>query len=197
MAGLLKVQVINTGRLGQKLQAALKANEKAAVRALNSVAVTARGEASKQMRQEIRFKDAYIKSRTSITRARPGKLTAVITARFRGTRLDRFASNPSKQRSGGRPAKVRIKTRGGSKLVKGGFYVPLKRGRSAHGANGFGIARRLTRGTGSGRDYKVLHTVSVHDAYEDVKPSVERMVKPILSKRFRRELNFALGKLSK
>lgn len=179
----LAVSVVTTG-MDRKLKAADKATKKAAVRAINRTAVTARSEASKEIRKDVRFRASYIKSRTKIQNASAGRLQAVITARARGTRLDRF--NHTEKRKPGGGVSVTVKRSSGRQFIRGAFLVNLDRG-----GGGVAIAHRF----GRRRQFEVLYTTSVHNAYKDVAPEIEKRMEPVLSTRFRRELKFQLARI--
>ena len=189
----LTVQVIGKG-LDQKLKKASDAARKAAVRAINRAATSGRAEGIKQIRKDVNFKAGYLRERIQLHKATFRREYAVIRARARPTRLDRFLSSRRNFRPGAAAGRVLVKKQAGSRLVRGSFYVPLKYGRGEPGTSGLGIARRLRTGPGSGRAYKVLHSTSVHNAFEDVAEHVARHATEVFKRRYRQELRRELDR---
>lgn len=100
----------------------------------------------KSVNEQVAFPPGYVNDeRLGITsRARDENLSVTITGRQRATSLARFArgQTPATTRRDG--VRVQVSARGGSKRIKRGFLVNLKRG-NADGGN-LGLAVRLNPG---------------------------------------------------
>lgn len=118
---------------------------------VNDTAKFARALASKEIRGEVNFKANYLNEDgrlAVVKRAHGNDLEAVIRGRDRPTSLARFATSTphfGAQKAGPR---VRVSTGGGSKQIKNGFFMRLRRGNAqitAENSN-VGIAVRLKSG---------------------------------------------------
>jgi hypothetical protein len=132
-------------------------SEQAARLAINSTARFASSLASKRVRMQVAFARSYIgaagdpSAKIRIKQyASSGDLTAVVAARDRPTSLARFAlGTPTfgKRPKNSRAPTVRVKTAGGSMLVKRGFFIKLRRGAMVNQDQfNIGLAIRLKKG---------------------------------------------------
>lgn len=190
----LSRQSIKDLRLIEK--AAGKAAEKttrALVRAVNLGARKGRTIASKQIRSEIAFKAPYVNSRLKVTKkASPQAISATISGRDRPTQLIRFATPASINKMRNKKGKTRRqinRMRASVRVKKGGplrklnyFWVSLRN-------NNEGLAFRVPGTTSAGKSkFQVVYSVSVDQAFGDVRERVEPQIDPIVEKEFDRQL---------
>lgn len=184
---------------------------KALYRALNKTASKARTEASKMIRAtELRVPASYLNERDGSGarrlsgpadgfefKANSTKLVAKLSARKRGTRLDRFLVSPPPTKKGkpeiGEEPRVSVKPGHGEKTIWGAFYI------SAKNSGGYLIVMRdeVLRSMGhryfSGRlGYQALYTTSVHDALQNVIPAVSELMSPYLAARLQAETEWLI-----
>jgi len=176
---------------------------KALYRALNKTASKARTEASKMIRAtELRVPASYLNERDGSGarrlsgpadgfefKANSTKLVAKLSARKRGTRLDRFATVEPPQK----PIVVRVKPDGWTAALPSAYWVKAKT------SGGYLIVMRdeVLRSMGhryfSGRlGYQALYTTSVHDALQNVIPAVSELMSPYLAARLQAETEWLI-----
>ena len=186
------------------LQALGNAVVPAAERALNDTADYARALGSRNIRRKFNLKAGYLQGRLQVAKqARAGDLESIVRGRDRPTSLARFAQGtPSfgKQRNSPR---VRVKTAGGSQVIRNGFFMRLKRGSSIiseENAN-IGIAIRLAEGervnnknvmVPIARDLYLLYGPSVGQIYRTEAERTVDQVGDHLAERFAQQLTRAL-----
>jgi hypothetical protein len=129
------------------------ASREAAKLAVNDAARYGARRGSEAIRREVAFSRTYIgdasnaSARLRITRvAQGGDMEAVIGARSEPTSLARFASGTPTFGRRARGPRVKVKTSGPSKTIKGGFFMKLKRGDGSGDGFNIGLAIRLKPG---------------------------------------------------
>lgn len=178
---------------------------KALYRALNKTASKARTEASKQIRAtELRVPASYLNEVDSSGARRlsgpsdgfefsanSSKLVAKLSARKRGTRLDRFATVAAPKK----PIVVSVKPGGWTSAMPSAFWVKAKN------SGGYLIAMRdeVLRSLGKTKltgnlGYQALYTTSVHDALQNVIPAVSTQMTPYLASRLEAEIEWLIEK---
>ena len=176
---------------------------RAEVRAINKVAAKLRTQASKDIRQRYALPAAYLNKHLTLKQAKNGS-DAVIKAEKRPTLLSRYAAKQlttvAKAAKGdarrGIPAgrkqagvSFKILRAGGRKRENKFFLLPLRAGISG-GGNGWGVAIRQ----GAGRNnYKILHTISVDQAFKALRPGYVQRLPADLAEAFRKQLQHELG----
>jgi hypothetical protein len=153
------------------------------------------------MEDQVSFPSGYLnEDRFAVRRlATEADLTATISARHRPTSLARFAQNQNEglvKRQGG--ARVRVNP-GGTKFLKGSFFVRLRRGRDTGDGFNLGLAIRLQPGeTLRGRrkgisgvqlaeNLYLLYGPSVDQVFSDVSVSESPFVVEQLEREFLRQ----------
>lgn len=158
----------------------LEVGNKAAVRAINKVAITVRAEASKDIRAVYNITATTAKSNIKIKRAIPSNPQATITATGRRLPLLAFAA---RQTSKG--VSVKVLVAGARKVVQHAFIE------TAHS----GIRGVLLRTGASRYPLKFLTSLGVAQAFGAKK--VQEMLQQVVRERFpvvyRQELKFALN----
>lgn len=156
----------------------------------------------KEMLAEVNFPPGYLEGdRFGVTKqATDNDLEAAITARQRPTSLARFAQGQSfegARRTGG--VNVRVNRGGGSKRIKGAFFVRLRRGRDTQDGFNLGLAIRLKPGDrlrgrrkgGAGvmlaPDLYILQGPSVDQVFREVSVAGSPKVADDLVKEFTRQ----------
>lgn len=182
----------------------------ALARALNKTASKARTEASKAIRQQIRFTASYLNERDTEGRRRLSgpsdafeyranktSLVARVVARRRGTRLDRFVTSslPTHAGTPDTPIIVNVKVGGLTSVISNAFWVKAKTsgGYLIAMKNAAALAAGKTKLTGN-KSYQVLHTISVHDALENVKAQVGAALTQYLADALERETAWLIVK---
>jgi len=177
---------------------------RAAERSINKVAAKLRTEASKDIRQRYALQAPYLNKHLTLKRASKGK-DAIIRAEKRPTLLSRYGAQQltklAKSAKGdarrGIPAgrkqagvSFKVLRAGGRKRERKFFLIPLRSGLS-DGGNGFGVAIRQ----GAGRNnYKILHTISVDQAYESLRPRYVQRLPADLADAFRKQLIYEIDR---
>lgn len=183
------IEVLGLRSLGRKMDRVHRASRRAAVRALNRTAVTARKDASTEIRKDSPLKAGTIKRRLEIERASYHTLGAGVKARFRGMRLDNYKPIAKRRKGGG--VTVRVKKGSGRQFIRGAFLVPLRRG-NVEGAGGMGVALRRDpykrRKTTRGREYRVLYSTNVADRLDDVRDPLAPELLRKFKRRYRQDL---------
>lgn len=181
------------------LRGAVRAVEKAQMRAINRTASKTRTAASKAIRQDIKLPASYVNENLKVSRkASINNPEAVITGRKRPTRLARYGakqmSRVAKQASGdpsrgiasGRKqagVSVAVKKGGSRKKMRKAFLIPLK------GSNAMGVFVR----TGSGKkDIKHLYGPSVDQVFRAVRTDLKPQIRRELVTEYERQLANAL-----
>lgn len=181
----------------------------AMMRALNKTSNKGRTEASKEIRAKVRFTAAYLnetdasgKRRLSSAKdgfefsAQKNKLISKISARQRGTRLDRFATTQPKLGRLSSPVKVKVKTGGATSAIVSGFWIP------ARNSGGYLIAMRkdTLRALGKSKilggksDYQALYTSSVHSVFNDARNDTGEKMGPYFAEKLTAEMAWLLNK---
>lgn len=176
---------------------------RAIYRALNKTASKARTEASRQIRTtELRVPASYLNERDSSGRRRLSgpadgfefkanstNLVARLSARKRGTRLDRFATISPPQK----PIVVSVKPGGWTSALPSAFWMKAKN------SGGYLIAMRDDDLRAAGKTkfignlgYQALFTTSVHDALQNVIPTVSTLMTPYLAVRLQAETEWLI-----
>lgn len=197
-----KVSVIDLQSVVDYLESRPQVARKAARMAIND---TTKRKAiptfRKSMTDQVAFPPGYLnEDRFGVRKlATEADLTAVISARFRPTSLARFAQGQSAEgakRAGG--VNVRV-NRGGSKFMKGAFFVNLRRGKDTSDGFNVGLAIRLRPGqTLRGRrkgaagvqlapDLYLLYGPSVDQVFNDVSTADSPVVAQQLEREFLRQ----------
>lgn len=188
------------------LRALGQAVEPSAASALNDAAVYGRRLGSQEIRRQINFKANYLDGgRLAITkRASDSDLEAVVTGRDRPTSLARFRQGAPRFGQQRVPPRVRVGASGGSKQVRGAFFMRLRRGNSvitAENAN-IGLAIRLKEGERIknknqmlpiGGGLYLLYGPSVGQVYRTVSEKTADPVSALLASRFAHHLGRRIG----
>lgn len=174
------------GQAERKIDSALS-------RSVNLGARRGRTISSRAIRDEIAFKAPYVNQRLTVTRrASPSRPTAVITGRDRETQIIRFATPASVKKLRDRKGKTRAqiaRSRASVRVKKGGalqkvkyFWVPLKNDNE-------GLAFRSGGKFSTGKDkFDVVYSVSVDQAFGDVRDRVTTPILNIVENEFERQL---------
>jgi hypothetical protein len=186
---LIRVALQNETEVRRALESIPGKARRAFSNAMNRAGRYGRMEAIREISQRVNFPRRYLQQRMELIRARASDLSITIRARKRETLLSRF---PNKQlytttgaKSGRRKAGIQVSVkRGRVEVLRGGFFVPLKRGKEL-GGGAVGIA---IRERGAKRAFEVLHSTSVHHAFSDVLSEVTVLA----SDRFNTEIRTAL-----
>jgi len=181
----------------------------AMMRALNKTSNKARTEASRDIRAKVAFTSAYLNEKDAsgkrrLSSARDGfefsaqrnKLISKLSARKRGTRLDRFATTPAYLGQPVSPIKVKVKTGAGTKSIASGFWVP------ARNSGGYLIVVRkevlrslgVTKILGGSSPYQALYTSSVHNVFEDTRGDTGDKMGPYFAEKLTAEMAWLLNK---
>lgn len=181
----------------------------AMMRALNKTSNKARTEASRSIRAKVAFTAAYLnetdasgKRRLSSARdgfefsAQRNKLISKLSARKRGTRLDRFATTPAHLGQPVSQIRVRVKTGASAKSIASGFWVP------ARNSGGYLIVVRkeilrslgVTKILGGASPYQALYTSSVHNVFEDTRDDIGDQMGPYFAEKLTAEMAWLLNK---
>lgn len=181
------------------LKGAVRAVEKAQMRAINRTANKTRTAASKAIRQDVRLKASYINENLKVSKkASRNNPEAVITGRKRPTRLGRYGakqmSRAAKGASGdiarsiaaGRKqagVSVAVKKGGSRKKMRKAFMIPLK------GSGAMGVFIRTGRGK---KDIKHLYGPSVDQVFRSVRRELKPQIRKNLVAEYERQLANAL-----
>lgn len=175
---------------------------------LNETLRKARKLGVENITSRVNLPSRYVSDRVQARQATANKLEGRIEARKRGTRLDRYPY--SARKNGARSAGVDVNiTRGtGSLRLYSAFLVRARRGNEA-GAGGMAIAMRksvaakLGAGTAAdridweqatgkrGREYVVLHALSVEAEFRSVVPAIAPEVERVLQQEVEQKLSAA------
>lgn len=147
-------------------------SNRAMASAINHTLGVTRTEASREIRNQVKLKAAYVNERLRLQRASIAKPQGRITTPTRGILLSRY---DNRQYANG-DIGVQVKPTGGKKRMPNAFYITFANGVKA-------IAIRTMSGPGLGRSegIKVLYGPSVSQVFTDVKddlqaPSGERLI---------------------
>ncbi|WP_271273823.1 phage tail protein [Aliamphritea hakodatensis] len=163
---------------------------KASSMAINSTARKIRTRASRDIRSRKGFKAGYlvnrVKPRLAIGFATESNLSGRVFAEVRGTLLSRFSARQvrrgkyknGKRRKAG--VSFRVNVAEGRKTLDKAFFIPSLRGSGAAG-----IAVRDDKGR---NDIKVLHSTSVHHAFQDAIKNIGPEMQGELKKELLRQL---------
>lgn len=181
------------------LRGAVRAVEKAQMRAINRTASKTRTAASKAIRNDVKLKASYVNENLKVTRkASITNPEAVITGRKRPTRLARYGakqiSRVAKQAAGdlsrgiasGRKqsgVSVAVKKGASRKKMRKAFMIPLK------GSGSMGVFVRT--GTGK-KDIKHLYGPSVDQVFRAVRTDLKPQIRRNLVTEYERQLANAL-----
>lgn len=180
MTALVRVDATELEAAARQIGIAADVIERTAYRAINTVAAKAMTRTRREIVGQVNLTQTYVRERIRLYKAKPGDLTAVVSARHRSTRLATYAARQMtravkapKDMSPEARAKymaklkgdklrgiaagrkqagiaVSVKRGGGRKIMAGGFMIPLRAGK-ADGANGMGVFIR-TGGARNARD---------------------------------------------
>ncbi len=183
----------------QFLRGAVRAVEKAQMRAVNRVASKTRTAGSKAIRKEVKLPASYVNQNLKVTRkASTSQPVAVITGRKRPTRLARYGakqmSRSSKSAEGdasrgiasGRKqagVSVAVKKSGGRKKMRKAFLIPLK------SAGTVGVFVRTGKGK---KGIKHLYGPSVDQVFRAVRRDLKPEIRRNLVTEYERQLSNAL-----
>lgn len=181
------------------LRGAVRAVEKAQMRAINRVASKTRTAASKAIRQDVKLPASYVNENLKVSRkASINNPEAVITGRKRPTRLARYGakqmSRSAKRASGdtsrgiasGRKqagVSVAVKKGASRKKMRKAFLIPLK------GSNAMGVFVRTGRVK---KDIKHLYGPSVDQVFRAVRKDLKPEIRRNLVTEYERQLANAL-----
>lgn len=154
-------------RLGSDAQKALSDT-------LNSAGDDLRHEAINAIHGRYNLDRPYVAQRVFVrTRSNPNNLSVTISARVRGTQLVRFGAQqvtrPGKtvaERNAG--ISVNVVRANARATLQQAFFIKLKRGDAETG--NFGIAQRVSK---ESREYEIKYSVSVHQAFNWFRDSLE------------------------
>ncbi|HEY1402949.1 MAG TPA: phage tail protein [Pyrinomonadaceae bacterium] len=162
--------------------------DSAAAQSVNRAADFGRSLASKDIREQVNFKANYLNSDDRLAvrkRASPSDLEAVVRGRDRPTSLARFATTRPTVGRGKRRLGVRVKVkgRGGSKTIKGAFFMRLRKGSAAvtEENSNMGLAVRLSEAEGSINKRAMIPIGS--DLYLLYGPSVGQVARSVFEER--------------
>lgn len=177
---------------------------KTSVVAVNSTTRFGFAEASRGIRSQVNLSRDYIGSpsngnRLKITqKAKPGSPVAVITGRKRATSLARYADRKSFSRRAG--VRVQVKRGGSSKMIRKGFLIKLKKGKSrTEDEYNVGLALRLKPGEkvknkqsmrsfgAADPNLYLLYAPSVDQVFKDVAVKIEPKVSSYLQREWLRQ----------
>lgn len=155
----------------RQVKAVAKDANRTASRALNRGIQTARTEASKIIRSELKLKAGYVRDNLRIIRkASPNDLRAIISSRKRGIMMSNYPHREMK--SGG--VSVQIKAGGGRVLLRSAFLMRFQNGKtgimirtkSNRGVNAVGQRRSSSYGL------QTLYSPSASQAFAQVREEV-------------------------
>ncbi|MFL0802450.1 MAG: hypothetical protein K6L81_01945 [Agarilytica sp.] len=177
--------------------------------AVNDTLRWARVKASKEVRSQINLTASYLNqtNRLFVSRfASDNRLSGVLSARRRPTQLAQFSAKQRVSRIRNGPAqrkgiRVKVKRSGTSKVLRGAFFVKLKRG--SQGDGNVGVAVRSTdglnlrnAGVSSGKNhsgFRVLYGPSVDQVFDTVREDLS----PVLSGRLQTRFDHHFSRLLK
>lgn len=201
----MSVSIAGLDEAMQMFSHAKPAVERAAIRTLNKVGAKVATTASKDIRSRYALPASYLNKHLVLKKATTGKIEAVIKAEKRPVLLSRYAAKqmtkaakvakgdqrrgiPAGRKQAG--VSFKILRAGGRKRESKFFLLPLRSGLS-DGGNGFGVAVR--QGTGR-NNYKILHTISVDQAFNSLRPAYVERLPAELADAFRKQLAYELGR---
>lgn len=193
----IKLEITGEAGVNRLLRNLGPAGQRALVRAVNKTATSARKIARKEIRRDVALQPSYIQGKLALIRARKGHPEATIQARRTPVLLTRYGARNvfAGRKSEGlsrriKGVSVKVAAKGRRKIVKGGFFLRLRRG-TVSGAGALGIARRIGK-----RRYpiEVLFGPSVDQVFEDVREEIAPQVRDRLQTVMRQELQFELAK---
>jgi hypothetical protein len=172
----------------------------AIARALNRTATSVRAGTGREIRKVYNIKQGSVRAQIKITRATRNELEARVTASGRPIPLIEFGARQTK-----RGVTVKVKRRGGRKLIPGAFVATV-------GAGHRGVFIRAQSGTRTKRDQAErkrvapkysdlpiaeLLTLSIPKAFtnREVLAALERVARVRFPVEFERELNFLRSRL--
>jgi hypothetical protein len=201
------------------------ASDRAAYRAVNKVAAKVQTQAKRTIVSQVMLTATYVGKRMDLVPATLDKPVAIIKARKRPTRLSTYGAkivtvaapgakgDPLRKIPAGRKSAgvgVRVSRRGGWKILKGAFLMPLRSGRE-EGGNGLGVfihpgaaaeatLRRASQrheiyaGKGTSRGMKHLYGPSVDQLFRRIKDEISPTVQADLAEAFQKQLSYELGR---
>jgi hypothetical protein len=149
-------------------------------RALNKTILKGRTLSSKKIREQVNLKAAYVKSKISLKKASYSRLRASISAESRGLILTNYVIGADKNGN----FKVKIKKKGGTKLITNAFLTTINAG--SRKIDAIAVRDPATN------KFKVLYGPSVSQVFNTVRDQVDAELVEYLAVTAEKELSAVL-----